>query len=368
MDTHNRFLLAAVLLFALLSPYARGDEAPTPGKSRITIETAAVPEEKDLPAWKRAMLKKLDATMSVDFTGQPLQEVLGYISKKADLNIILNRSAVGVDPATPIVLRLDDVTTRSVVSWTARLAGLEYILTDEAVFLSTLGDMGADWVEEIRTRQRRRQQEAQKTWVPKLQKKLDELTSFSFEATPLTEALSFLSSLHGINIVLDPRYATPRYEVTRSVEGMSVKNALSWLLRPHRLTYMFLDEAVFVTTPERARNLRTLVSGMGKDERFRRIVSVKISHATVEEALKALSLTTGLNIKVEGTLPEVTIDLAREYVPVDKVIQDIISQTGMSFAFSFEKGGLVIWVQKSPVHPPEEEAPPQREEPEKEGE
>jgi hypothetical protein len=350
MNAHRRLLALGVVasVLAASTVWSAGASAE-PGKVVVSLQQEV--EQKDLPAWQRIILKKLDARLSVDFTGESLQTVLDYLRSKAGVNIILNRPLPGVDPNTPLILKLDNVTVRSAVSWSARLAGLDYIVKDEAVFVSTLSDMGAEWREEAENRDQILGRKARGSWIPTMEAKLDELTSFSFENTPLAESLRFLSTLHGINIVLDPRYAGPRHTVTRVVEGMSVKNALTWLLRPHQLTYIFVDEAVFVTTTETARSLRNRLVGGPGDERLHQTISFTIDHATLSDALKGISQTTGVDIRVEGALPDTTISLTRDGIALDKAVQDIVAQSGLSFAFGSDQAGLIVWLQKPTAQP-----------------
>jgi hypothetical protein len=65
----------------------------------------------------------------------------------------------------------------------------------------------------------------------------------------------------GVNMVLDNKAiaagiaaGTVRSTVTLKVEGMALKNALNWITRLSGLVWTLKDEAIFITTPQNARN------------------------------------------------------------------------------------------------------------------
>jgi hypothetical protein len=358
MRWHGRFLLA-VLLVGWLTLTVTGDEPPVAAAGRATVTVVGEPAAEELPAWKQAILKKLTAKISVQFSARPLWQALTYFREKGGINIILNSVAPGVDPDTPIVLTLDNVALGRAICWTARLAGLVYIVKDEAVFVTTTTDLSREWLEEIRDREAQLDRVAEETWMPEVNAKLQDPTSFQFENTPLAEAMSFLASLHRLNIVLEPAYARPDNTVTMAVDDMTVGHALRWMLRLKGLDYTLIDEAVFVSTPARIRALQASRRGTGMDRRLRVRVNVTFQNVPLAEALEALKTATGLNIALRAdSLPEVTVSITCEHMPLERVVHDIMSQTGLSFAFTFEEDALVIWVQKPPTRPGPGEAPP----------
>lgn len=315
-----------------------------PGRSEVTV--VGEPKAPEVPAVEPELAKKLEARLSVQFVGTPLDQALEYLQKKGKINIILNTDARGVDPTRPISLRLDNVTLRSAIAWTTRLAGLVYLARDEAVFVTTPEDLSPEWARQVRSRDQALDREAQKTWIPKLKAVLEEPTSFSFVKTPLAEALRFLSTLHKINIVLDPSVAHPTNTVTMGVEEMSVRNALTWMLRIKHLDYTFADEAVFVSTPERIRSLEASRKATLIDPRLRTVLNVEFSETPIRKALEALSEKTGLNIRLRAEqVPPVRLTLKMDHVTLERAVRELVAQTGLPFAFSLEKDGMVIWLQ-----------------------
>ena len=91
---------------------------------------------------------------------------------------------------------------------------------------------------------------------PEIRKKLEEKVSFTFEETPLREALSNLRDKLGITIFLDPRTEISGLpSVTLAVKDIPAHEALQLLLRLSEVNYALVDDAVFVAKPEHLRGL-----------------------------------------------------------------------------------------------------------------
>jgi len=341
-------------------------EAPAgeSGPVRVTIVEEAAPTKAVSPA-EEQLLKKLQSPLSVQFGGTPLKDALRYFEEKGKVNVILNTSASGVDPLFPITLKLDNVTLASAIAWTARLAGLVYIARDEAAFVTAPTDLGPEWAAEVRAREQANDRAAAKTWVRKLHAKLDEPTAFSFANTPLAEVLNYLSSRHQVNFVLDPAFVRPDNTITLEVSDISLKSALGWLLRMKRLDYTLVDEAIFVSSPERLETLQISRSASSLDPRLGTMLDVELSEATVQRALAALAEATGVNITLGAEqAPSVRVSLSLNHITLDQAIKKLAGSTGLPFAVSVGKEGVVVWFgPKKPTPLPREAPKPPAEEP-----
>jgi hypothetical protein len=310
------------------------------------------------------LVKKLQSPLSIHFGGTPLRDVLRYFEDKGKVNAILNTSAVGVDPLFPITLRLDNVTLASAIAWTARLARLVYIARDEAVFLTTPNDLGAEWMREVQAREQANDRAAEKSWVPKLRAKLEEPTSFSFTNTPLAEALNFLSSRHQVNIVLDLAFARADNAVTLEVSDISLRSALGWLLHMKRLDYVLVDEAIFVSNAESLQALQISRAASSLDPRLSTVIDVELSEATLEKALAALADATGVSISLQAEqVPSLRVNLKMSHVTLEEAIKRLAGTTGLPFAVGVGKEGIVLWVEprKPTSTQPETPKPPAQE-------
>ncbi|HTU26701.1 MAG TPA: hypothetical protein VMF30_14935 [Pirellulales bacterium] len=93
----------------------------------------------------------------------------------------------------------------------------------------------------------------------RIQKALDEETSFDFTELPLDQVVAYLKDKHGIEIQLDTKVLeeasigidTP---VTRSLSGITLRSALRLMLGALDLTYVIKDEVLLITTPDKANN------------------------------------------------------------------------------------------------------------------
>ena len=360
-------LVLAAMLAGLLSWTTL--EAETHGAGESAVVVIGKPASTPAPLWDEQLGKKLDSRLSVHFSGTPLREALAYLQEKGRLNTILNTTAAGVDPSFPIVLKLDDVTLKSAITWTARQAGLVYVARDEAVFVTTPADLGSEWAEKVRTRNQALDRLAEKTWIPDVKAKLQQPTSFSFENVALREVLAFFASRHQLNIVLDAEFARPDNTIPMMVvdQEMSARNALKWVLRTKHLEYILVDEALYVSSPSRLHSFQAGRRGTVGDPRFRTVVDVEFSEVPILKALEELSGATGLNISLRSDrVPAVTFTMKLDHVTLEDAIRELVDQTGLPFAFSFEDEGLVIWLQKgaSAVMKPGEHAEPDAPSPE----
>jgi hypothetical protein len=338
--------------------------APASGPVRVTIVEEAAPAKGATPV-EEQLAKKLQSPLSVQFAGTPLRDALRYFEDKGKVNVILNTAAPGVDPLFPITLKLDNVTLASAIAWTARLAGLVYIARDEAAFLTTPIDLGVEWTREVQARDQANDRAAEKSWAPKLREKLEEPTAFGFVNTPLAEALTFLSARHQVNIVLDPAFARPGNTVTLEVNDISLRSALGWLLRMKRLDYISVDEAIYVSSPDRLEALQIGRAASSLDPRLSTMLDVELSEATVQKALAALGEATGVNITLQGEqVPAVHVSLHMNHVTLEQAIKKLVAATGLPSAVSVGREGIVIRLEPKKATPAQPEAPkPPAEEP-----
>ncbi|MDX2035767.1 MAG: type II secretory pathway, component PulD, partial [Isosphaeraceae bacterium] len=88
-----------------------------------------------------------------------------------------------------------------------------------------------------------------------IQRKMEEPVSLNFKDQTLDEAITFLQNYTGLNIVPDNKAfleegITRETKVNLSVNGMKLKTALKFLLRPLGLTFRLEDDALLITSPQ----------------------------------------------------------------------------------------------------------------------
>jgi tetratricopeptide (TPR) repeat protein len=85
-------------------------------------------------------------------------------------------------------------------------------------------------------------------WETRLRETLTKPVSFDFVETPLQDVLSFLSSLVGTTIVLDPEAVKDKApSVTLRVNNMRLETALNWVCKLMGLRYSLRDEAIYIS-------------------------------------------------------------------------------------------------------------------------
>jgi hypothetical protein len=98
-------------------------------------------KKSQLTATERAILKALDARISVDVTDQRFGGMIDYFQKKMGQTIILDKPALddlGINKeSTTISLHLEKVSTRTALKKMLADLGLTYIVKDEAIFVTT---------------------------------------------------------------------------------------------------------------------------------------------------------------------------------------------------------------------------------------
>lgn len=76
--------------------------------------------------------------------------------------------------------------------------------------------------------------------------------TLNFQDTTLTEVMSFLHEITGLDFVLDPKLEkASETTVTLRVNDISLENALSLILESHGLAFCVKDGAVFISTKEK---------------------------------------------------------------------------------------------------------------------
>lgn len=91
-----------------------------------------------------------------------------------------------------------------------------------------------------------------------IERSLQMLVTVQFKNMPLRQVIDQLRGMAGINIVpdqpaLEEQAISVDRPVTISLEKVSLKNALALVLRQVNLTYVIRDEALQITTPEKAK-------------------------------------------------------------------------------------------------------------------
>lgn len=97
----------------------------------------------------------------------------------------------------------------------------------------------------------------------KINRALREKTSVDFRETPLADAIDYLKTRHGIEIVLDGRGmseagAGPSTPITRNLNNISLRSVLKLILGDLGMTYVVKDDVLLITSIEAADSMTTV--------------------------------------------------------------------------------------------------------------
>ena len=98
--------------------------------------------------------------------------------------------------------------------------------------------------------------EEEPEWKLEIKEQMQKRISFDFVDTPLEDVVAFLTNLTNANMVLDPAaVGGDDVPVTLKVSDMKLEAVLDWILRLVNLSYVLIDEAIFISTADRLQEL-----------------------------------------------------------------------------------------------------------------
>ena len=101
----------------------------------ITASPAFPQMRNVMPAWKLKLQNRLTQRISIAVQSTPLVEVVAILRNALNVNVVLDVD----DPAVSemlITLDFKDMPGDKILGWVTRQAGLDYVLADEAVYIS----------------------------------------------------------------------------------------------------------------------------------------------------------------------------------------------------------------------------------------
>ncbi len=107
-----------------------------------------------------------------------------------------------------------------------------------------------DWNTRINTREVSYYEIDIPDWKVALQNKMAERTSVNFEDQDIGDALDFLSTRLGVNIVVDPDVRASGTVVNIQARNMTIGNILSWLAQQADSQWEYYNEAIYFGPPQ----------------------------------------------------------------------------------------------------------------------
>ncbi len=99
-------------------------------------------------AWRKDIQNQLEQEITLDFQDQDLSEVVSFLQRVTNANIVLDPKAMNPAPP-PITLKVDKMKLRYVLDFIMKLTSLNYTLRDEAIYVSNTEGLRGDYYMKI---------------------------------------------------------------------------------------------------------------------------------------------------------------------------------------------------------------------------
>lgn len=307
--------------------------------------------------WRDRIEVALSVKDSYDFRQMALGDLVKEIAADADVNVILDSDAGGVDPTQKFSVKFNDMSYENIITWVSRSAGLEWVLQDEAIFIASRERLDEAARLQLEARGLELRARAEKTWLPGFREKLAAPHQLDFRLRPVHEAADSLELLLEINFVVSPEVPN-RASVSLAVSGMSAENIIAWVARKAAIDYAVLNEAVYLAPEDEIKRLR--VAGLDFSARGRpwNEVSFEYDDVPFREVIDDLSGKTGVSIVLSSAvadLPRVT--LSGTEVSLMEALRSITRSTMLNSLIASEQGTVFISIQASPEERQDETQP-----------
>jgi tetratricopeptide (TPR) repeat protein len=95
-------------------------------------------------AWKASLEDQLNRLVTFDFVETPLDQIVGFLQTLTKVNIVLDRRGIevaGKSPATPITLKVTQVSLRDALDWLTEFSNLTWTLRKGVVVISDISQL-----------------------------------------------------------------------------------------------------------------------------------------------------------------------------------------------------------------------------------
>lgn len=99
--------------------------------------------EEDNESWRKEIKNQLEQEVTLDFADHDLVDVLAFLQRITNVNIVLDPKVVAASPP-PVTLRVEAMKLRYVLEFIMKLTGLNYTLRDEAIYISNAMGLRGD--------------------------------------------------------------------------------------------------------------------------------------------------------------------------------------------------------------------------------
>lgn len=230
-DSLSRILFPANLAFVVED-----------GKVKVVpamIKRALSPEET-----VRSRLKETKVNLSFEETS--ILDALGFLSQYADVNVYIDPMLFEQRSEDDflVTLKADDITVQNALDLITLTKSISYDVRFGGIFVADAARLKA-----IPKTALAPPTVDQPAWERKLRKLLESRITFSFDGATVPQALDFIRTLKGVNIVLSPeaQKVAESLECTQTVNGIPIVDAIALLVLPHGLKMELKSEVLLIS-------------------------------------------------------------------------------------------------------------------------
>ena len=307
--------------------------------------------------WEKEMNAKLSEPITVEFDGTDLAKALAYFRDRTKVNIMLNmHTGRSTDTPTPrVTLKLDGVQAESALAWTARLAGVAYVVRDQAIYVTPETNVDPQWRAEMQARYSRRMNDLKTGWMRNIEAKLRKKIDVKFQNETVERAAESVAMQSGLNIVVDAESAKTARAVNYEADGMTVENVLKWITQYTGLKYTLRDEVIYIASPANMANLQLETGTAGIPAKFMQPVTFDFKDTDLMRALRQLQQISGVTIEVPQTPGvEMKVTISGEGMALDKAVRLVLDQTRVGYAISYRGDTMVVILREQTPKKPAE--------------
>ena len=110
--------------------------------ARRTAPTRGLDDDQH-ETWRKTINDQLEQEVTLDFADTDLSDVVAFLQKITSVNIVLDPRVTAATPP-PVTLKVEKMKLKYVLDFIMKLSGLNYVLRDEAIFISNTEGVRGD--------------------------------------------------------------------------------------------------------------------------------------------------------------------------------------------------------------------------------
>ena len=229
---------------------ATGAAANTTAASAPATPAAAVsPEE----PWKAELRQQLKLKVSFDFQVVPFDDAVKFLGSISKINLVISpKLTLGGGDKVPVTIKVKDMELGVALKTMTKLAGLDYTLKDQAVYIGpaeTIAGFEAEkkyFVDQAVKAEKAALALRDQPWKKNIMDQLQRKISFDFQNTPLADGLRYLRQDAPINMIIEPKLAQEDPIITLRGKEMTTEMALTWVTKMCDAEWVLQDNAVYI--------------------------------------------------------------------------------------------------------------------------